>query len=160
MFVLYFYILDIFLEPGVPGGLFVKVINTTNLNVSWFTPNVTNGHITAYEIVYSASSLPNETSLMVNTTTCINHRPHFHIIQEINPSTNYSLAVRAYTRIGAGNFSSNFSFQAGKSIATDFLSTDKCKTYKALKNVDYKVICAYGTYYHHSYLIVYNFEAL
>ena len=109
-----------FIEPGSPGGLFVNVISNTSLNVTWFRPNVTNGIIIAYEIfVYNISTSPNARSVMMNMTTNNNQTVFIHIIGELEPKKEYSVAVRAYTNIGAGNFTYNFSVwtnQSGESM--------------------------------------------
>ena len=100
------------IEPGIPGGLFVNVINASNVNVTWYRPNVTNGIIIAYEIVYSNSTSLDETSLMINMIT---NTYHSYIIAGLKPLTEYSVAVRAYTRIGAGNLTCNFSVWTNES---------------------------------------------
>ena len=95
--------------PGLPGSLFVNEINSTAIVVSWSVPDVTNGIITSYEILYSVgnvSSLENNvTSVLVDVTTNISYQV---IIGELDPFTMYSVAVRAYTRIGAGELTDIF----------------------------------------------------
>ena len=105
-------------EPGIPGGLFVNVVNASSLNVTWYRPSVTNGIITAYEIVYSNNISLNEASVMINMTT---NTYHSYIIGGLENLTEYSVAVRAYTRIGAGNLTCNFRVwinKYGESIIT------------------------------------------
>ena len=95
--------------PGLPGSLFVNEINSTAIVVSWSVPDVTNGIITSYEILYSVgnvSSLENNvTSVLVDVTTNTSYQV---IIGELDPFTMYSVAVRAYTRIGAGELTDIF----------------------------------------------------
>ena len=124
------------IEPGVPGGLFVNVINASSINVTWYRPNVTNGIIIAYEIVYSNSTSPGEASLMTNMIT---NTYHSYVIDGLEPLTEYNVAVRAYTRIGAGNLTCNFSIWTnnfGESIVTTSNSLIvSVRVYKALQVV-------------------------
>jgi len=90
----------------------VNVVNASSLNVTWYRPNITNGIIRAYEIVYSISTSHDEISVMINITT---NTYNSYIISGLEPSTQYSVAVRAYTRIGAGNFTCKFIVWTNKS---------------------------------------------
>ena len=114
--------------PGPPGSLFVNEINSTAIVVSWSVPDVTNGIITSYEILYSVgnvSSLENNvTSVLVDVTTNISYQV---IIGELDPFTMYSVAVRAYTRIGAGELTNVFS------ILTDPFSKIFCYVHTRIK---------------------------
>ena len=104
------FILIYCIVPGPPGSLFVNEINSTAIVVSWSVPDVTNGIITSYEIPFSVgnvSSLENNvTSVLVDATTNTSYRV---TIGELSPFTMYSVAVRAYTRIGAGELTDIFS---------------------------------------------------
>ena len=114
--------------PGPPGSLFVNEINSTAIVVSWSVPDVTNGIITSYEILYSVgnvSSLENNvTSVLVDVTTNTSYQV---IIGELDPFTMYSVAVRAYTRIGAGELTNVFS------ILTDPFSKIFCYVHTRIK---------------------------
>ena len=94
--------------PGPPGSLFVNEINSTAINVSWSEPDVTNGIITSYEILYSVGNIfdTDAISIPVDVTTNTSYQV---IIGGLDPFTMYSVAVRAYTRIGAGNLTNTFS---------------------------------------------------
>ena len=108
--------------PGPPGNLFVNEINSTAIVVSWSEPDVSNGIIILYEILYfvgNVSSLDDDvTSVSVAVTTNTSYRV---IIGGLDPFTMYSVAVRAYTSIGAGELTNTFS------ILTDPFSKKICK---------------------------------
>ena len=114
--------------PGPPGSLFVNEINSTAIVVSWSVPDGTNGIITSYEILYSVgnvSSLGNNVaSVLVDATTNTSYQV---IIYGLNPFTMYSVAVRAYTRIGAGELTNVFS------ILTDPFSKIFCYVHTRIK---------------------------
>ena len=103
-------ILIYFIVPGPPGSLFVNKINSTVIDVSWSVPDVTNGIITSYEILYSVGNVSflenNVTNVLVDMTTNTSYQV---TIGELSPFTMYSVAVRAYTRIGAGELTDIFS---------------------------------------------------
>ena len=89
--------------------MFVNEINSTAITVSWDEPLVTNGIITMYEIFYSVGNhtvlnVDNDTMVLVDATNtnevAIHGLDHF---------TTYTVAVRAYTRIGPGNLTDTFS---------------------------------------------------
>ena len=96
------------IAPGIPGDLFVNEINSTAITVTWDEPLVTNGIITMYEVFYSVGNhtvldIDNDMMVLVdatNTEVSIHGLDHFTI---------YTVAVRAYTRIGAGNLTETFS---------------------------------------------------
>ncbi|XP_065901361.1 phosphatidylinositol phosphatase PTPRQ-like [Dysidea avara] len=94
--------------PGTPNHLFVNgIINSTSIVVTWSEPDVTNGIITMYEVYFNKSSFgDNTTNLMANTTTNTSI-----IIGGLDPSTVYSVAVRAYTRVGDGELTDIFNIQ-------------------------------------------------
>ena len=121
--------------PDAPTHLFVNGINSTAIVVSWSEPDVTNGIITSYEILYSVGNVSsldddNVTSVSVDLTT---NTPYQVNIGGLDPFTLYSVAVRAYTRIGAGNLTGVFS------ILTDPYSkcVIKMYAYNAVSNIDY-----------------------
>jgi len=95
-----------FTVPGTPVDLFVNEINSTAIVVSWSEPNETNGIITLYEILYSVGNMSSlDTSVFVDVTTNTSYQV---IIGGLDPFTMYSVAVRAYTSIGAGELTDIF----------------------------------------------------
>ena len=60
-------------------------------------PDTPNGIIIQYEVQYSVNS----TTSLVNFTDTL-----MGTVQELSPGTIYTLQIRAYTRVGAGPFSS------------------------------------------------------
>ena len=105
------------IAPGAPDGLFVNGINSTAIVVSWSVPDVSNGIITSYEILYSVGNVldTDAISIPVDVTTSTSYQV---IIGGLDPFTMYSVAVRAYTRIGMGNLTDTVS------IFTDPFSKD------------------------------------
>ena len=103
-------IANYFTAPGIPGDLFVNEINSTVIVVTWVQPAVTNGIITMYEVFYSLGNHTvldeNATVVPINATVSISYEI---IIDELDPFTIYTVAVRAFTRIGAGNLTETFS---------------------------------------------------
>ena len=98
------------IAPGIPGDLFVNEINSTAITVSWVQPAVTNGIITMYEIFYSLGnhSVIDDDATVVPFTATANISYEI-IIGGLDPFTIYTVAVRAFTRIGAGNLTETFS---------------------------------------------------
>ena len=96
--------------PGIPGDLFVNEINSTTIIVTWDEPDVTNGIITMYEIIYSSGNhtILDDNATVVEVTATRNNVYQF-IIDGLDPFTVYTFAVRAFTRIGAGNLTDTFS---------------------------------------------------
>ena len=96
--------------PGIPGDFFVNEINSTAVIVTWNEPDIANGIITMYEILYSLgnhSILDNNTSTVwVNETT---NTSYAIVISGLEHFTVYTVAVKAYTRIGGGNLTDTFS---------------------------------------------------
>ncbi|XP_065915767.1 phosphatidylinositol phosphatase PTPRQ-like [Dysidea avara] len=90
--------------PGPPGDLFVNEINSTAIVVTWEEPGITNGIITLYEILYSVGNVTtvsdNDNSVIVGITTNTSYR---HVIGGLDPYTMYTVVIRTYTRIGAGD---------------------------------------------------------
>ena len=111
------------LAPGIPGDLFVNEINSTAITVTWVQPAVTNGVITMYNISYSLGNhtVLDATATMVAVTATANIS-YENIIGGLDPFTVYTVAVRAFTRIGPGNLTQTFS------ILTD-PSSKSCSTY-------------------------------
>jgi len=95
------------IAPGSPVDLFVNEINSTAIVVTWSEPDVTNGIITSYEILYSAGNIldTDAISIPVDVTTNISYQV---VIGGLDPFTIYSVAVRAYTSIGAGELTDIF----------------------------------------------------
>ena len=98
------------IAPGIPGDLFVNEINSTAIIVTWNEPNVTNGIITMYEILYSSGNrtVLDDDAIFVSVTATMNNVYEF-IINGLDPFTKYNVAVRAFTSIGAGNLTETFS---------------------------------------------------
>ena len=99
-----------FLAPDVPGDLFINQINSTAIIVSWNEPNVTNGIITMYEILYSLGNhtVHDDNATVISVTVTVNSSYEI-IIGGLDHFTVYSVTVRAYTRIGAGKLTDTFS---------------------------------------------------
>ena len=96
--------------PGIPGDLFVNEINSTAITVTWVQPAVTNGIITMYEVLYSLGNhtVLDDTATVVPITATVN-TSYETVIGGLDPFTIYTVAVRAFTRIGAGNLTETFS---------------------------------------------------
>ena len=96
--------------PGIPGDLFVNEINSTAITVTWVQPAVTNGIITMYEVLYSLGNrtVLDDTATVVPITGTVN-TSYETVIGGLDPFTIYTVAVRAFTRTGAGNLTQTFS---------------------------------------------------
>ena len=96
--------------PGIPGDLFVNEINSTAVTVSWVEPSITNGIITMYEIVYSLGnhSVLDDDATVISVMATVNTSYEI-IIGGLDHFTVYTVAVRAYTRVGGGNLTETFS---------------------------------------------------
>ena len=98
------------IAPGIPRHLFVNEINSTAVIVTWIEPDMTNGIITMYEIIYSVGNHSvlddNATSVSVTETT---NTSYAVIISGLDHFSIYTVTVRAFTHIGAGNFTDPFS---------------------------------------------------
>ena len=96
--------------PGSPGDLFVNEVNSTAIVITWDQPDVTNGIITSYEILYSVGNVKtvsdNDTSVLVYATT---NTSYGRVIGGLGPFTMYTVVVRAYTHIEAGELTDTFS---------------------------------------------------
>ena len=104
-------------EPGIPGDVLVNETNSTAITVSWAKPSITNGIITMYEVLYSLGnhSVLDDNTTVISVTATVNISYNI-IIGGLDPFTIYSVAVRAYTRVGAGNLTDTLS------VSTDPLS--------------------------------------
>ena len=82
--------------PGSPPyGLSYESVSPSQVNVSWFPPEVPNGVITHYGLeLWNSSHFLNLTS----------PEPHL-LIAHMKKYTEYRLRVQAYTRVGPGNHS-------------------------------------------------------
>ena len=104
------YVILSIIVPGAPIHLFVNEINSTVIVITWSEPDNTNGIIIFYEVLYyvgNTSSLNDSvTSVLVDGTTNTSYQV---IIDGLDPFTMYSVAVRAYTSIGAGELTDIFS---------------------------------------------------
>ena len=111
------------IAPGIPGDLFVNEINSTVITVSWVEPSITNGIITMYEIVYSLGnhSVLDDHATVISVKATVNTSYEI-IIGGLDHFTVYTVAVRAYTRVGGGHLTET------SSILTDPFS--KCCTIK------------------------------
>ena len=78
-------------EPGAVINLREIGVGFEVINVTWCTPNVTNGKILFYEISENESSIGNTTD-------------NYYSITNILPNTDYSIKVRAYTVAGPGEW--------------------------------------------------------
>ena len=82
-------------------------INTTAIRVKWSKPTEPNGIITTYELMYSKNG---GNLVAVNYTTLMDS---FSIVlNNLDPFSTYNIQVRAYTSVGAGNFTN-------RSVRTD-----------------------------------------
>ena len=102
---------DHLIAPGIPGNLFVNEINSTAITVYWDEPLMTNGIITMYEVFYSLGdhavlNVDDAMMVVVNATTSTSYEV---VISGLDHFATYSVAVRANTRIGAGNLTETFS---------------------------------------------------
>ena len=98
------------IAPGIPGDFFVNGMNSTAIIVSWVKPTVINGIITMYRVSYSLGnhSAFDDNTIMVPVTATANTSYEI-TVSELDPFTMYTVAVRAFTRIGPGNFTETFS---------------------------------------------------
>ena len=84
------------IEPSAPLSLSVDILRSTSVTLSWQSPATANGIITQYELQYNVSSI---SSLVEFTDTLMG------TVGGLSPGTNYTLKIRAYTRVGPGPFS-------------------------------------------------------
>ena len=83
------------------SGLIQSGAEVQLINITWNIPTVPNGVIIIYEILYRVS-MSNGSYNMTNTTNTQ------YSIGGLLPNTNYTIAVRAYTSVGPGNWSDIF----------------------------------------------------
>ena len=102
--------MTIILAPEIPGDLFVNEINSTAIIVTWFQPAINNGIITMYEVLYSLGNhtVLDDAATVVPITAIVNTSYEI-IIDGLDPFTIYTVGVRAFTRIGAGNLTQTLS---------------------------------------------------
>ncbi|XP_065905772.1 receptor-type tyrosine-protein phosphatase F-like isoform X3 [Dysidea avara] len=81
----------------VPRSFTADVIHSTSVTLSWMPADTPNGIIIQYEVQYSVNS----TTSLVNFTDSL-----MGTVEGLSPGTIYTLQIRAYTRVGAGPFSS------------------------------------------------------
>ncbi|XP_058047639.1 phosphatidylinositol phosphatase PTPRQ [Ahaetulla prasina] len=85
-------------EPSSPPqNVEALEVTASEVNLRWLPPKMPNGIITHYEIMSDNGSI----LTIKNTTT-----PHL-ILNELKPYTLYNISVRAFTRLGYGNQSSD-----------------------------------------------------
>ena len=80
-----------------PRSLTADTIQSRFVILSWMAPDTPNGIIIQYEVQYSVNS----TTSLVNVTGTL-----VGTVEGLSPGTIYTLQIRAYTRVGAGPFSS------------------------------------------------------
>ena len=85
-------------------------VNSTAITVSWVEPIITNGIITMYEIVYlfGNHSVLDDDATVKSVMATVNTSYEI-IIGGLDHFTVYTVAVRAYTRVGGGNITDTFS---------------------------------------------------
>ena len=86
--------------PGVITDLTVADIGIQFIGISWNPPAVPNGFITSYEIAYGEYKNAGPHDNIINTTNT------HYTIEGLLPNTSYDINVRAYTNIGAGEWTS------------------------------------------------------
>jgi len=88
-----------FIGPAaVPCSLTAENVQSTFVKLSWMSPCTPNGIIIQYEVQYSV----NRTTSLINLTDTL-----MGTVEELSPSTIYTILIRAYTRVGAGPFSNS-----------------------------------------------------
>ncbi len=80
--------------------------SSTNIIVTWdiVPPIDQNGNITMYEVLYQPLETFNgaiRTQSIITPTAVM-----IVVLQDLEEYVNYTISVRAYTRVGAGNYSS------------------------------------------------------
>ena len=87
------------IEPSAPRSLSKDALNSTSVTLSWLPPENPNGVILHYEVVQHngniSSSLVNFNNTLMGT------------VEGLSRGTNYTLKIRAYTKVGPGPFSNN-----------------------------------------------------
>ena len=78
---------------GPPQNFEAESVNPQNVTLMWSKPQVPNGIITHYELMYTNESNSSGT-VQVNTT--------FYVVEGLNEFTNYTFMVAAVTIAGSG----------------------------------------------------------
>jgi len=92
-------LISFFVGPATaPRSLTSNNIQSTFVTLSWMSPDTPNGIIIQYEVQYSVNSI---TSLVNFTDTLMG------TVEGLSSGQVYTLQIRAYTRVGAGPFSSS-----------------------------------------------------
>jgi len=88
------------------------------VTLSWIAPDTPNGIIVQYEVQYSVNS----------TTSLVNFADApMGTVEELSPASNYTLQIRAYTRVGAGPCSDSITV----------ITLPKCKLQYTIVTVHY-----------------------
>ena len=98
--------------PGAPTNFTVEPIASTMVELSWNPPDVTNGILLYYTVVYYNST----DSLMI----VYNNETFNDTITDLNEDTLYSFVIYANTSAGAGPNATDFAttFEDSKCIAS------------------------------------------
>lgn len=81
-----------------PGPVVISLSKTTfQTTISWSPPETPNGIIIAYEVSYLQTANPQNVTCINTTDQATNLSLH-----ELQPETQYTFTVRAYTQAGAG----------------------------------------------------------
>lgn len=95
------------IEPSSPpANIVAMAISSTTIALSWdeVPPIDQNGYITIYEVFYQ----PLEEFGGVLVANSINLTNMSTVLINLEEFVNYSISVRAYTSVGAGPYSRNF----------------------------------------------------
>ena len=77
--------------PSKPRSLEILSVNSTHVTLQWIPPEILNGVITQYSILYDGANIVNISSSVLMYT-----------IEGLSPDTVYVLQLRAHTGAGAG----------------------------------------------------------
>ena len=86
--------------PEAPTNFMVKAISSTEMEILWNAPDVTNGILLYYTVVYSNST---DTLMVVYNNEAFNET-----IIDLNEDTLYSFIIYANTSAGAGPNATDF----------------------------------------------------
>eukprot|EP00795_Rhopilema_esculentum_P003659 gene3659-14900_t len=98
------------LTPGKPKNVNAYAKAPTEMFVSWQPPDITNGEITSYKIVY----FPTLEFTKFKTETISGDRT-YTTIKDLEPNTEYSIKVGAINKYGTGALSTNYIAKTGSS---------------------------------------------
>ena len=93
--------------PDVPESFTADMVNSTSIVAFWQTPTNPNGIITHYQLFYIESSMgecSNETETFVIVESVKGRNMYNQTLVNLSEFTTYQLCVRAFTRIGPGDF--------------------------------------------------------